>query len=117
MLTSLTSDQGFVVKLGRFVSVTMAGGQGELRMCCGCAQYDVDLVQNIERLIGHQLEEFTLEEAQVLKGITRVYSAKREVAVKALEDESRDDKHRQLIKRKSGHQKAKRSQAAAASSP
>ncbi len=73
-----------------------------------CVQYDVELVQHIESLIGHQLREFTLDEAQVLKGITRVYSAKRSVAVKALEDESRDDKHRQLIRRKSGPKKAKK---------
>lgn len=64
-------------------------------------QYDVELVQHIESLIGHQLEEFNLDEAQVLKGISRVYAAKRVVAVKALEVESRDDKHRQLISRRS----------------
>lgn len=63
-------------------------------------QYDVELVQHIESLVGHQLAEFTLDEAAVLKGISRVYAAKRVVAVKALEDESRDDKHRQLISRR-----------------
>ena len=71
------------------------------RILCGCVQYDVELVQHIESLIGHELAEFTLDEAQVLKGISRVYAAKRVVAVKALEDESRDDKHRQLINRRS----------------
>lgn len=63
-------------------------------------QYDVELLQHIEGLIGHQLGEFTLEEREVLKGITRVYSAKRAVAVKALEDDSRDDKHQSIIRRR-----------------
>lgn len=72
---------------------------------CACVQYDVDLVQHIESLVGHQLAEFTLDEAEVLKGISRVYAAKRVVAVKALEDDSRDDKHRQLISRRAKNSK------------
>lgn len=35
-------------------------------------QYDVQLVHSIEELIGHQLEEYKLEEAEVLKSITKV---------------------------------------------
>jgi hypothetical protein len=34
-------------------------------------QFDVQLVQKVEALIGHQLGEMKLEEAQVLKGISR----------------------------------------------
>ena len=35
-------------------------------------QHDVQLVHKIEELIGHQLGEFKAEEAEVLKGITKV---------------------------------------------
>lgn len=35
-------------------------------------QYDVDLVHEIESLIGKQLDEYELEEEEVLKGITKV---------------------------------------------
>lgn len=35
-------------------------------------QYDVELVHSIEALIGHQLEEHKMDEAEVLKGITKV---------------------------------------------
>ena len=35
-------------------------------------QHDVQLVHKIEELIGHQLGEFKTEEAEVLKGITKV---------------------------------------------
>ncbi|EIE19868.1 DEAD-domain-containing protein [Coccomyxa subellipsoidea C-169] len=100
-LPSLPRD--YVHRVGR----TARAGRGGWALSL-VTQYDVELVQHIESLIGHQLREFTLDEAQVLKGITRVYSAKRSVAVKALEDESRDDKHRQLIRRKSGPKKAKK---------
>lgn len=36
------------------------------------SQHDVELVHKIEELIGHQLNEFKQEEAEVLKGITKV---------------------------------------------
>ena len=38
----------------------------------GCGQYDVGLVQAIEKLTGVTLEEYPLEEEEVLKGITKV---------------------------------------------
>lgn len=49
-------------------------------------QYDVELVHSIEALIGHQLAAYEMPEAEVLKGITRVYAAKR-AAQLALADE------------------------------
>ena len=61
-------------------------------------QYDVELVQHIEALVGHQLQQYELDEKEVLKGITRVYSAKRAAALKALEDESKEGHKQQLIK-------------------
>jgi hypothetical protein len=36
-------------------------------------QYDVDLIHDIEELIGKKLEECQVEEDQVLKGITTVF--------------------------------------------
>jgi superfamily II DNA/RNA helicase len=35
-------------------------------------QYDVQLVHAIEELVGHSLEAHSLDEAEVLKGITKV---------------------------------------------
>jgi len=49
-------------------------------------QYDIELVHSIEAVVGHELKESTaLEEAAVLKGITRVFSAKRAAALRAAE--------------------------------
>lgn len=51
-----------------------------------CAQYDVDIVHGIEAVVGHQLAESSaLEEAAVLKGITRVFAAKRAAALRDAE--------------------------------
>ena len=72
-----------VLRLGRRFS-NMPGGE-----CCmhgSCAQYDVDIVHGIEAEVGHQLAESTaLEEAAVLKGITRVFAAKRAAALRNAE--------------------------------
>lgn len=38
-------------------------------------QYDVQLIQAIEELIGHKLGERKLDEQEVLKGITKVQAA------------------------------------------
>ncbi|KAK9840738.1 hypothetical protein WJX81_001459 [Elliptochloris bilobata] len=54
-------------------------------------QYDIDLVHGIEAVVGHQLEESTaLEEAAVLKGITRVFTAKRAAALRNAEETTLD---------------------------
>ncbi|KAL4421690.1 hypothetical protein ABPG77_010634 [Micractinium sp. CCAP 211/92] len=52
-------------------------------------QYDIELVQEIEGLVGQQLEKYEPEEAEVLKGITKVYSAKRAAALRVAEEEAR----------------------------
>mmetsp|Transcript_35531 Transcript_35531/g.78825 ORF Transcript_35531/g.78825 Transcript_35531/m.78825 type:complete len:487 (-) Transcript_35531:822-2282(-) len=62
-------------------------------------QYDVQLVHKIEELIGHQLDEFKPEEAEVLKGITKVYSAKRAAMLKVAETEGKDTSSRRASKR------------------
>lgn len=64
-------------------------------------QYDVKLVHSIEELIGHQLVEYSTDEAEVLKGITRVYAAKRAAMLAAAEAEgvnTKDKRIRRLAK-------------------
>lgn len=51
------------------------------------SQYEVELVAAIEGRIGHQLLELELEEAAVLKGLGRVYSAKKAAALAALAED------------------------------
>ena len=65
-----------------------------------CVQYDVELIQHIEDLIGHQLSEHEMVEAEVLKGITRVYAAKRAAHLRAAEDELKEGGRQQLVKHK-----------------
>lgn len=50
---------------------------------CFVTQYDVDTLHQIEALIGHELGSFEMEEAEVLKGITKVYKSKRAAIMKA----------------------------------
>ena len=64
------------------------------------AQYDVELIQHIEALIGHQLSEHEMKESEVLKNITRVYAAKRSAQLRAVEDESKEGGKQQLVKHK-----------------
>jgi superfamily II DNA/RNA helicase len=45
-------------------------------------QYDIELVQKIEALVGQQLQKFEVAEAEVLKGITKVYAARRTAALR-----------------------------------
>ena len=66
-------------------------------------QYDVDLVHKIEKLIGHELEEYHMDEKTVLKNITKVYTARRTATMIASEQESRDEqKGKTKLKRKKG---------------
>ena len=63
-------------------------------------QYDVELIQHIEDLIGHQLSEHEMNEAEVLKDITRVYAAKRAAHLRATEDETKEGGRQQLVRHK-----------------
>ena len=49
-------------------------------------QYDVDLVHNIEDLIGVTLDAHEMDEAAVLKGITRVFKAKRAASMRIADE-------------------------------
>ncbi|KAG1669053.1 hypothetical protein FOA52_003971 [Chlamydomonas sp. UWO 241] len=63
-------------------------------------QHDVELVHRIEEHIGHKLGEFTADEQTVLKGITKVYSAKRAAMLSVAEDEgldTRDKRTKQAV--------------------
>ncbi|GIL57572.1 hypothetical protein Vafri_12776 [Volvox africanus] len=62
-------------------------------------QYDVQLVHAIEELIGHKLEEHKLDEQEVLKGITKVYSAKRAAMLRAAEEEGLDTSKSKRVKK------------------
>lgn len=54
-------------------------------------QYDVDLVHQIEALVGHELQAFSMQEAEVLKGISRVFKAHRKAAMVAAEHERAEE--------------------------
>lgn len=63
------------------------------------SQYEVELVHAIEEVIGHQLGPFELQEAEVLKGITKVYSAKRAAMLRVAEEEGLDTSKNKRIKK------------------
>ncbi|GAB4820782.1 hypothetical protein N2152v2_007828 [Parachlorella kessleri] len=63
-------------------------------------QYDIDLVHKIEELIGKQLDKYECDEAEVLKGITKVYAAKRAAAMRADEEALRDGSFAKQAQRK-----------------
>ncbi|KAJ4705766.1 DEAD-box ATP-dependent RNA helicase [Melia azedarach] len=56
-------------------------------------QNNVDLIHEIEAVLGKQLEEFECKEQEVLSDITRVYKARR-VATMKLMDDGFEEKHK-----------------------
>ena len=52
-------------------------------------QYDVELVQNIESLVGHELEQHEMDERETLKNITRVFKARKSAIMRATELQSK----------------------------
>ncbi|KAI5078918.1 hypothetical protein GOP47_0006589 [Adiantum capillus-veneris] len=75
----------YVHRVGR----TARAGRGGLSISL-VSQYDVDLVHEIETLIGKQLEEYKVDEDDVLKGITKVFKAKR-LAAQKMQDSGFED--------------------------
>ena len=55
-------------------------------------QYDVELVQKIEALLGHKLTAYELNEKEVLKGITKVYTARRTAVMRLAEEDRRTER-------------------------
>ncbi|KXZ41148.1 hypothetical protein GPECTOR_722g879 [Gonium pectorale] len=93
-LPSLARD--YVHRVGRTARAGRSGWSLSL-----VTQYDVALVGAIEGLIGHQLAEHKLEEAEVLKGITKVYSAKRAAMLRMAEEEGLDTGKSKRVKKAS----------------
>ena len=48
----------------------------------------MELVQKIEKLLGHKLDSYEMKEKDVLKGITKVYTARRTAALRKAEEDS-----------------------------
>eukprot|EP00262_Sarcandra_glabra_P012943 TRINITY_DN3452_c0_g2_i1.p1 TRINITY_DN3452_c0_g2~~TRINITY_DN3452_c0_g2_i1.p1 ORF type:complete len:254 (-),score=52.57 TRINITY_DN3452_c0_g2_i1:423-1160(-) len=71
----------YVHRVGR----TARAGRGGLAVSF-VTQNDVDLVHEIEAVIGKQLDEFECKENEVLDNITEVYKAKRVAALKMMDD-------------------------------
>ncbi|CAL1409383.1 unnamed protein product [Linum trigynum] len=71
----------YVHRVGR----TARAGRGGLAISF-VTQYDVDLVHEIEGVVGKQFEQFECKEKDVLSGITKVYKAKRVASMKMMDD-------------------------------
>ena len=80
-----SAPEDYVHRVGRTARAGRAG-----RALTLVTQYDVSLVQAIEARIGHQLVDARLDEGEVLKGITRVFKARRAAALAAADGEARD---------------------------
>ena len=52
-------------------------------------QYDVELVQKIESLVGHELAPYEMDERETLKNITKVFKARKSAIMRATEIQSK----------------------------
>lgn len=73
--------QDYVHRVGR----TARAGRGGLAVSF-VTQNDVDLIHEIEAVLGKQLEKFDCKENEVLVDITKVYKAKRVASMKMMDD-------------------------------
>ncbi|KAJ4710242.1 DEAD-box ATP-dependent RNA helicase [Melia azedarach] len=71
----------YVHRVGR----TARAGRGGLAVSF-ITQNDIDLIHQIEAVLGKQLEEFECKEQEVLSDITRVYKARRVATMKLMDD-------------------------------
>lgn len=61
----------------------------------------MELVQEIEKMIGHKLEDYKMGEKEVLKEITKVYTARRAAIMRVAEERSKAERQGRLsMKRK-----------------
>ncbi|CAN4117877.1 unnamed protein product [Withania somnifera] len=108
--TLIWYPQDYVHRVGR----TARAGRGGFALSF-VTQNDVDLIHEIEAVLGKQLEEFECKENEVLADITKVYKTKRVASMKMMDDgfeekaESRKAlKLKMQNKRKGGNKKRKR---------
>ena len=85
-LPSLARD--YVHRVGRTARAGRPGWSLSL-----VSQYDIELVHTIEELTGQQLAEYPMPEKEVLKGITKVYTARRSASMHVAEEASRNDRN------------------------
>ncbi|PON58268.1 DEAD-box ATP-dependent RNA helicase [Trema orientale] len=84
----------YIHRVGR----TARAGRGGLAVSF-VSQSDVDLVHEIESVIGKQLEKFECKENEVLSDIKKVYSARR-VAIMKMRDDGFEEKAKDRKKQK-----------------
>lgn len=84
-LPTLAGD--YVHRVGRTARAGRAGWSLSL-----VSQYDIDLVHTIEELTGQQLEQYDMPEKEVLKGITKVYTARRSANMRVSEEAERKER-------------------------
>ncbi|KAJ8754350.1 hypothetical protein K2173_002801 [Erythroxylum novogranatense] len=86
----------YVHRVGR----TARAGRGGLALSF-VTENDVDLIHEIEIVIGRQLEEFACKEKEVLSDITKIYKAKRVATMKMMDDgfeEKEKERKKQKLK-------------------
>ena len=77
------APRDYVHRVGR----TARAGRGG-RAVTLVTQHDVSLVQRVEALIGHTLEDAKLDEKAALKWLNRGYKARRAAAMAAADEEA-----------------------------
>ncbi|XP_050225558.1 DEAD-box ATP-dependent RNA helicase 36 [Mercurialis annua] len=86
----------YVHRVGR----TARAGRGGLAVSF-ITENDVDLIHEIEAVVGKQMEQFDCKENDVLSDITKVYKAKRVATMKMMDDgfeEKEKERKRQKVK-------------------
>lgn len=79
------APRDYVHRVGRTARAGKAG-----QSISFVSQYDIELLQKIEDLIGKKLTEFKTKEDVVLKGMNKVYIAKKAALLKVAREESLD---------------------------
>ncbi|CAG9460378.1 unnamed protein product [Pedinophyceae sp. YPF-701] len=91
--------QDYVHRVGRTARAGRSGWSLSL-----VSQYEVALVQKIEGMTGKRMEEYEMDEGEVLKGITKVYSARRAASLRLSDLEGSDP----LLRRKQAEKEMKK---------
>ena len=64
------------------------------------SQYDVELVHRIEALTGKEMTAFDVDESEALRGITKVYAARRAAVMRVSDEEQRKGDHSARTKKR-----------------